>query len=245
MARRGPERGSDMTTTKTYETREQMERALDAVDAMAVHWQRHGGGFVGDAADEFCGLVDPACHHEADPDGRELELVSICFTEWLLFEKALGDGMTPLERFCADRPAAMPERMWRALGEVAASQFFSRFAILSKDEISGVCSLEDVRTGERREVWDPRLAAADSWLEGTVGERVARVGGAWLAVGQARLYDRAKPSESAQDGPGEVHPEDAETLPGAMLRSYYLRLLRDVIGFSGRYSASARIRGEA
>ena len=232
-------------TTKTYQSTDEMELALDAVDAMAVHWQRHGGGFVGDAADEFCDLVDPACYHRADPDGRELELVSVCFTEWLLFERPTFKGATPLEEFCATKPVAMPERMWRALGEVAATQFFSRFAILSKDGTTGVCTLEDVRTGLRYEVHDPRLCSVGTWLDGTIGVRVACVGGRWLAVGQARLYDRAKPSESAQDGPGEVHPEDAESMPEAMLGSYYLRLLRDVIGFSGRYSASARIRGTA
>ena len=234
-----------MTTTKTHQSTDEMERALDAVDAMAVHWQRRGGGFVGDAADEFCDLVDPACYHRADPDGRELELVSICFTEWLLFERALENGATPLEEFVRTRPAAMPERMWRALGEVAATQFFSRFAILSKNETTGFCALEDARTGLRYDVYDPRLAAVDSWLDGTIGMRMAEVGGRWLAVGQARLYDRAMPSESAQDGPGEVHPEDAGDMPEAMLRSYYLRLLRDVIGYSGRYSKSARIRGTA
>ena len=232
-------------TTKTYQSTDEMELALDAVDAMAVHWQRHGGGFIGAAADEFCDLVDPACYHRAAPDGRELELVSVCFTEWLLFEKALGDGATPLERFCADRPAAMPERMWRALGEVAATQFFSRFAILGKDGVTGVCKLEDVRTGGRYEVFDPRLCSVGTWRDGTIGERVARVGGRWLAVGQVRLYDRAPAEDTLVDGPGEVHPEDAEGMPERMRQSFFLRLCRDVIGHRGRYSETARIRETA
>ena len=63
----------------------------------------------------------------------------------------------------------------------------------------------------------------------------------WVPLANTRLYDRAAPADTALDGPGFFHPEDRVRKPEAEHASFYLRLVRDIIGIDGRYRHTATI----
>lgn len=211
----------------------------DDVNCMAAYWERRKMEFLDAAASEFDRYVKPASWYERDPSPRSIMLVNGLFTEWVLFERPMEQGRTPLELYIERRPAAMPQASWARLAEVRDTQFFSRFAICHKDLSTGMCILRDVRSGRRYDVFDEHLCSIDRWRDGTLAERIGCVEGEWRPVAQACLYDRAAPDDTAVDGPGEVHPEDEGKLPQAMLDSYYLRLVRDTYGIDGRYLSTA------
>ena len=102
------------------------------------------------------------------------------------------------------------------------------------------------RTGRVYEVLDSHLCANGRWRDGTIAERLACVEGVWQVVGRARLYDRATPEQTAHDGPGEAHPEDRGD-PYLRDASYFVRLVRDVMGLGGRFTTQPRglCRGSA
>ena len=215
------------------------------VACMAVYWEGRKMEFLREAGDEFDRYVAPACWYEPDPAPERIMMVNGLFTEWVLFERPLEGGLTPLEIFIDRRPVAMPKVSWSRLSQVEGSQLFSRFAIRHKDTDTGMCILQDVRTGRRYDVFDEHVCTRDRWRDGTIAERIACVDGEWCPVGQACLYDRAASEDTAEDGPGEVHPEDEGLLPQALLESYYLRLLRDTVGLEGRYTQTLSLPVDA
>ena len=209
---------------------------------MVEYWARRKVGWRQTAGEEFGSLVCPEALFAPEPTLRQIQLANLCFTEWVIFERPLRDHVTPLELYVFEPPAALPAAARSRLRQVAGSQFFSRFAILDKDRDSGIASLRDVRTGRSYDVLDRRLCGNPRWRTGTMAERIACVDGVWQIVGQARLYDRSSASAARDDGPGEVHAEDAGRLPDTAGMSYFLRLVRDVIGIDGRYASTVRVR---
>lgn len=210
------------------------------VAQMADYWGERRGDWRDDAADEFERIVMPACLREPDPDFRQIQLVNMCFTEWVLFERPLRGGETPLGLYIEAAPLGTTEPMLGRLGQIADTQFFSRFAILDKDAELGRVLLRDVRTDRRYEVFDEVLCANPRWRGGTIAERIARIDGEWHVVGQVHLYDRAAPEATLVDGPGEVHPDDPRA--GEMRDAgIFLRLARDVLGLDGRYAPTLSV----
>lgn len=213
---------------------------MDDVTCMAMYWMGRRSELRFPACKEFEDYIDPACYHEVDPSQDSLDFVNMIFTEWLLFERPLRDGLTPLEIFIEQRPVVMTQASWKRLAEVRDTQVFSRFAIRHKDLDTNMCVYQDVRSGKRYDVYDEHVCKIDRWRDGTIAERIACVEDEWCPVAQVRLYDRAAPEETAVDGPGELHPEDEGLLPPAVRDSFYLRLARDTMGYRGRYSPSVR-----
>lgn len=218
---------------------------LDDIDCMALYWQGRKMDFLVPASTEFTDCINPMpdCADGFSP--ARTVMLNTCFTEWALFERPLAKGRTPLELFVEQRPVARPKKSWKRLRQVAETQFFSRFAIAGKHRKSGICTLEDMCTGSRYEVFDECLSSIDRWRDGTIGMRIACVDGEWLTVGHVHLYDVATPEATREDGPGAIHPEERDSLPPLMLESFYLRLVHDTMGADGRYAATAHIRDVA
>lgn len=210
---------------------------------MVEYWAQRKVGWRQTAGEEFGSLVCPEALFAPESTLQQIQLANLCFTEWVMFERPLHDHRTPLELYVSEPPEALPAAARSRLRQVAGSQFFSRFAILDKDRDAGIVNLRDVRTGRTYDVLDRRLCGNSRWRAGTMAERIACVDGLWQIVGQARLYDRSATSAQRDDGPGEVHPEDVGRLPDTAAMSYFLRLVRDVIGIDGRYASTVRVRG--
>ena len=210
------------------------------VAQMAEHWGERKEGWRDAAADEFERIVMPACLYGPERDFRHLQMVNMCFTEWVLFERSLREGKTPLQLYIETPPEDASRSMVDHLKQVDGTQFFSRFAILDKDVEMGSAVLRDARTDRRYEVFDEVLCSNPRWRNGTIAERIACVDGTWRAVGQVHLYDRADPGETCVDGPGELHPGDPryEQMRDA---GFFLRLTRDVLGLDGRYAPTISV----
>ena len=209
---------------------------------MAAYWGRRKIGWLDAASEEFDKLVEPFTFHVMDVTPLEIQAVNRFFTEWVLFERPMCGDRTPLEIYIERRPDGVPAETLRRLRQVAETHLFSRFAILGKDRSSDMVTLQDVLAGQRYEVFDSCICAQDRWRDGSIAMRIAQVDGLWQAVGKTHLYDIAKPGLTAADGPGAVHPEDRGCKPDTGAMSFYLRLLRDVIGVSGRYTSTLRLR---
>lgn len=209
---------------------------------MAQYWIARKAAFLADAAREFERFVDPALSYEPDPAPNQIVAFNQAFTEWVLFERELRDGMTPLQLFVVEHPVALPSAAYDRLRCVEQSHFFSRFSIEDKYVVRGVNVLVDTRSGRRYEVLDPHLTQTERWRDGVIAERIACVDGVWLGVGQLYLYDVAPAGTTKGDGPGEVHVEDLEHGVDTSQIGFYLRLVRDVMGVDGRYASTMKIR---
>lgn len=213
-------------------------RSDDPVDQalleMALYWEQRKDEFVELGNILFFGFVDPAEFYD-EPPALGFETLGMISTEWLLFEFAHFDGRTPLEEYVRNPPETASESSLRVLGQVARSQFFSRFEILDKDIEKGVVILSDVYGSKRYAVLDERACEVQHWSDGTLAQRIAYVDGSWRMVGQAHYYDRAAAADTRVDGPGSFHPEDRILKPEAEFASFYMRLMRDLIGIDGRY----------
>lgn len=212
---------------------------------MARYWNVRKFQFVDVAAHEFEVLVDPAIAYGEEPSFEETMAYNQAFTEWLLFERVAGDGMTLLERYVAEPPASAGAESVERLRQVVRTQFFSRFAIAGKDVRSGRSELVDLQTGRSYDVWDPGIARKERWRDGALAVRIAEVEGEWLAIGQLRLYDIAPAAETSVDGPGAVHPEDLAAGFDTSKMCFYLRLIRDVMGYDGRCAPSLNVMPDA
>lgn len=212
---------------------------VEDIDAVSRYWQAHKALLLEPANEVFLDFVRPALLYGEEPflDNQTLALL---FTDWVLFDFAFFAGRTPLEQFVA-HPVDVDGAQLARLRRIADSQFFSRFEILYKDRETGICALTDVRDGHRYDVLDPVLCRKEQWRDGTIGMRIARAAGPWTPVGSCHLYDRAPAHETAVDGPGFVHPEDAQLRPDAAQASFFLRMLRDLIGIDGRYRHTTTI----
>ncbi|MDO4436875.1 MAG: hypothetical protein Q4B77_02860 [Coriobacteriaceae bacterium] len=209
------------------------------IAAMAAYWGERTTCWRASAADEFEAFVQPLAMREADPDFDIIQMINMCFTEWVLFERPLHDGRTPLQLYIGRAPNCIGSEAVERLRQVERTQFFSRFAILDKDSGAGVALLRDMRDDRVYDVHDPVLCEGRRWRDGTIAERIACVDGLWQVVGQARLYDRALPKYTEEDGPGELHEEDVG-VPEIAHAGFFLRFLRDVLGAEGRYTPSLR-----
>lgn len=208
---------------------------------MANYWLLRKFQFLDWTNEVFFSYIDPDCQLFDLEDDKQM-ILSMCFTEWLLFECPLRDNLTPLELYLKERPMRVSQSSLDRLLQVRDTQFFSRFAILEKDASTGVSALRDVRTGRRYDVYDQHLCEVDHWKNGTIAERIGCIDGNWQIVGQVRMYDRAEASKVPADGPGELHSEDRETRPELQEASYFIRLVRDLLSPDGRYQDTLKVR---
>ena len=102
-------------------------------------------------------------------------------------------------------------------------------------------ALKDTRTDRRFDVYDPHIVQKEHWNDGAIAVRLACVDDVWLTAGQLYLCDIARLSDTAVDGPGAVHPEDLQDGFDTSCISFFLRLVRDIMGAQGRYVKSLNI----
>ncbi len=94
---------------------------------MAEYWGERREGWRDAAADEFERIVMPACLYGPEQDFRRLQMVNMCFTEWVLFERPLREGKTPLQLYVETPPEGTLESTVDHLRQIDETQFFARF----------------------------------------------------------------------------------------------------------------------
>ncbi len=210
------------------------------VAQMAEYWGERRERWRDAAAEEFERIVMPACLYGPEQDFRRLQMVNMCFTEWVLFERPSHEGKTPLQLYIETPPEGTSACALDHLRQIEETQFFARFAILDKESVSGRATLLDVGSDRRYEVHDGALCKNARWRNGTIAERIACVDGSWQVVGQVHLYDRAAPDANRVDGPGALRSDDLRA--GEMHDvGLFLRLVRDVLGVDGRYAPTLSV----
>ena len=214
----------------------------DDLAGVARFWMLRKFQFLDAARTEFETIVDPALAYADEPAMNEIIAYNTAFTEWLMFERPFRHGRTLVECYVDEPPVSASVDTLVRLRQVCETQLFSRFTILDKDPVTSMCTLSDTRTDRRYDVYEPHLVEVERWRDGVIAERIARVDGLWLGVGQMYLYDVAPAGDVGPDGPGAVHTEDVEDGLDTSYYSFYLRLVRDTMGAGGRYTPSLKIR---
>ena len=185
---------------------------------MAQFWMLRKFQFLESAREQFEIIVDPWLSYCEEPSQNEIVVYNMAFTDWLLFERPYYHGKTLLELYVDEPPASLSPASLRRLEQV-----------------------RDTRTDRRFDVYDPHIVQKEHWREGAIAVRIACVDDVWLTAGQLYLYDIARQSDTAVDGPGAVHPEDLEDGFDTSCISFFLRLVRDIMGAQGRYLKSLNI----
>lgn len=208
------------------------EKVERDVRSVAEYWGRRKREFIEEPALAFEQIVRPAVYFECDPDPLVETQVNATFTEWLLFDCALDEHGTLLERYVRKPPAGVEESRLARLRQIAETHEFSEYAIMRKDPAAGLLELLDIYSGTLRSVRDARLARRDNWDKGTVSLRLACVEDTWVPVGQTVMYDRC-PFD-----PSWIPVDDDAGSSGLRL----LDLAHDVFGVDGSYRASVNMR---
>ncbi len=219
-----------------------LELVIDDIADMARYWSLRKFQYIDAAAEQYEVIVRPAIFEAEAPSIEQITTNNMAFTEWLLFERPYRRGLSLLALYVDEPPASLSSAAHERLSQVRDSIYFSRFSILDKDPDTGVCVLSDTRTGKRYDVYDPHVVEVDRWRDGVVALHIACVDGAWLTVGQLRLYDVAPAAATMLDGPGDVHDDDPDNGIDYARVSYFLRLLHDVMGVDGRYTSTLKVR---
>ena len=185
---------------------------------MAQFWMLRKFQFLEPARTQFEVIVDPWLSYCEEPSQNEIMAYNMAFTDWLLFERPYYHDKTLLELYVDEPPTSLSPASLRRLEQV-----------------------RDTRTDRRFDVYDPHIVQKEHWREGAIAVRIACVDDIWLTAGQLYLYDIARLSDTAVDGPGAVHPEDLEDGFDTSCISFFLRLVRDIMGAQGRYVKSLNI----
>jgi len=173
------------------------------------------------AQEEFMDFVEPAVAYMAYPDPLELEKLNALFSEWFLFDFDAGDGLSPLEEAAGES---------ELLSQIADTQFFSHFWVMSQDAKSCVVELRDVRSGEDFSIIEPDIARQPKWAKGTIGVRLARIDDVWTPACQSFLHDNA-PSKPVPAG--DVRADEDRRDP-----HLFIDLVEKVFGNFGEYHES-------
>lgn len=185
---------------------------------MAHFWMLRKFQFLEPAREQFEIIVDPWLSYCEEPSQNEIMAYNMAFTDWLLFERPYYHDKTLLELYVDEPPTSLSPASLRRLEQV-----------------------RDTRTDRRFDVYDPHIVQKEHWRDGAIAVRLACVDDVWLTAGQLYLYDIARLSDTAVDGPGAVHPEDLEDGFDTSCISFFLRLVRDTMGAQGRYVKSLNI----
>ena len=222
-------------------TSNQLHAAQHDIDAMARYWSRRKREFLWLASEIFLTFVEPACLYNEEPMLDHTALSAIA-TDWMVFDFPFYEGRTLLEEYVEHPPHDVSDASRARLREIADTHLFSQFAIRSKDPATHTCTLEDLASCRRFDVFDQTLCATDHWRNGTIAERIARVDERWLHIGMVHLYDRAAASVAGARYTNYLNRNTSAI--STFTDSFYLHLLRDVIGIDGvlRDSASVTMR---
>ena len=210
-------------TDQVFDRAELAEAVGNDIADMAHFWMLRKFQFLEPAREQFEIIVDPWLSYCTEPSQNEIMAYNMAFTDWLLFERPYRHGKTLLELYVDEPPASLSPASLKRLEQVRDTQYFSRFGILDKDPASGMVVLKE------------------HWSDGAIAVRLACVDDVWLTAGQLYLYDIARLSDTAVDGPGSVHPEDLDDGFDTSCISFFLRLVRDIMGAQGRYVKSLNI----
>ena len=185
---------------------------------MAQFWMLRKFQFLEPARTQFEVIVDPWLSYCEEPSQNEIMAYNMAFTDWLLFERPYYHDKTLLELYVDEPPTSLSPASLRRLEQV-----------------------RDTRTDRRFDVYDPHIVQKEHWRDGAIAVRLACVDDVWLTAGQLYLYDIARLNDTAVDGPGAVHPEDLQDGFDTSCISFFLRLVRDIMGAQGRYVKSLNI----
>ena len=163
-------------------------------------------------------LVDPEVHYHENPQPAEIIRTNAAFTEWFLFDCGVFDGNTLFELMAEDDPT---------LAECARTQFYARFWVISQDPERDLTQLRDMNTHGDFWVTDASLARKEQWQTGTLGMRIAQVGGIWYYAGQLQLHDVA---------PSDPAPCDEEVTQGIHEPAAFISDVESVLGHYGAYT---------
>lgn len=210
-----------------------------------LYWADRKVEYLREANMQFIGFTDPALIYGKGPllEKRDIEQM---FSEWALFDFRRECGRTLLESYLERNPQELGDASRGRLEQVAATQFTGQFAIQGKDPDAGRVTLADCASGRVYNVIDPKVSRVGHWRRGSIVERIARVGGAWVHVGITHFYDRAPIDGGALPRPAAAGGR--HTRPGMAADEprhdpmTYLTWVRDLIGISGRHRSTTRVR---
>lgn len=189
-------------TDHAFDRAELAEAVGNDIADMAHFWMLRKFQFLEPAREQFEIIVDPWLSYCTEPSQNEIMAYNMAFTDWLLFERPYRHGKTLLELYVDEPPASLSPASLKRLEQVRDTQYFSRFGILDKNPASGMVVLKDTRTDHRFDVYDPHIVQKEHWSDGAIAVRLACVDDVWLTAGQLYLYDIARLSDTAVDGPG-------------------------------------------
>ena len=215
-------------TDQVFDRAELAEAVGNDIADMAHFWMLRKFQFLESAREQFEIIVDPWLSYCEEPSQNEIMAYNMAFTDWLLFERPYRHGKTLLELYVDEPPASLSPASFKRLEQ-------------DKDPASGMVVLKDTHTDHGFDVYDPHIVQKEHWSDGAIAVRLACVDDVWLTAGQLYLYDIARLSDTAIDGPGAVHPEDLEDGFDTSRISFFLRLVRDIMGAQGRYVKSLNI----
>lgn len=207
---------------------------------MAMYWQLRKFQFLERASDEF-DWATGGPHELRAPEFQFQKAYNLIFTEWLLFERVLWAGKTPVELYAAMTPVKPHSQAIDHMQQIAATHFFSTFVLSHLRPAKGLVHLRDVFSGEEYEVKSACMAYAQKWRQGTVSLRIAQVDGTWYDIAQIHFHDKADFKEVNGNTFGVVHPEDEDIADELNDMGFFARFARDVMGGGRREPQCLRI----
>lgn len=213
------------------------------VRGVARFWKAQMPGSYREAQREFVRLVDPYVSHVALPRGTDAEVTNMMFVDWLAYDFAADEGLTPLELVVQALAKKGRERVSNELAQVACTQFFSEFWVCWQMPEEGVSLIEDAVTGAKYRLADKAVASTARWADGLLSMRIACVGDAWHDVGIAPMHDNfPSRADYADDWERLVEDHPECTIAGPSGRGInYLAFARQLLGPDGGYLPSLEL----
>ena len=162
--------------------------------------------------------VDAEAYYRDRPSIADQMQLSMAFSEWLVYDYELDDGKSLIRSYA---------RKHREFREFAKTQFYARFWVISQDPERDLTQLRDMNTHGDFWVTDASLARKEQWQTGTLGMRIAQVGGIWYYAGQLQLHDVA---------PSDPAPCDEEVTQGIHEPAAFISDVESVLGHYGAYT---------
>lgn len=209
---------------------------------LAYFWEYCYPASFQEAQERFVQEVDPYVMHMMVPQERDIAVVQMLFTEWLVFDYHAADGKSPLEHFVDTLRAAgrLPEA--QHLQQVGQSQFFAQFWVIAQDVEHSTVLLSERKSHQLFHVHNRLIAINEAWDDGLLGVRIAHIDGMWRVVSSAPLHDQG-PCKADHVCVSSKSSSDVEHITQAARSAQsFLLCIRDLIGVHGRYRESVRVQ---